>query len=345
MQNVQKSILRLFTVAFLSIISAGYFYITASAQDRRSQPERGYDCLQRIAFSDTLSFSAITTFEETSGQRKDRLRRFEVVRYGADKGWWHTLEPEKDSNAIDILVNNVFYETYTDKDEIDAWPRRSRDSIINVENIALILNNYSVNFLPVEVLGNFTVDVVEIKPKQNDRSWKKVWVHRSNGFIFRMEQYNLDNKRDLQLNRENVIFNPLIDPQLFEVNYRGKIPMRRTRKKYDTMTDVQNALQIELIAPVLYPPGFVIKNIGVRYDDDEPVVQFYFTDGILSFSLFQRQTDRDDRGLKIDRHHGDLYISARKDNIYYRFDGDIDQISRNVIVQSFESIQVMKRHD
>ena len=345
MHNVQKCIRRLFTVTILSIVSAGCLYISASAQDRRIQSERDYDFFQRIALSDTLSFSAITTFEETSGRREDKLRRFEVIRLGADKGWWHTLEPEKDNNAIDILVNNVFYETYTDNDEIDAWPRRSRDSIIDVENIALILNNYSINFLPEEVLQNFTVDVVEVKPKQNDRSWNKIWVHRSNGFIFRMEQYDLGNNKIVQLNRENVIFNPSVDPRLFEVNYRGEIPARRTRKRFDNISDIQSALQIELVAPALYPPGFVLKNIGVRFDDDEPVVQFYFTDGILSFSLFQRHTDRKDRELKIDRHHGDLYISARKDNIYYRFDGDIDQISRDIIVQSFESIQVVKRHD
>ncbi len=344
----QKNLFRLLNEIIFAACILCSFYTVAASQNIQKQSERGHNFLQKIAHSDTLSFSAITTFERLSGRRKNNVSRFEVIRIGRDKGRWHTLIPEDQSNAIDILVDNVFYETYTDNDKIEAWPRRTRGLYFNIENIALILNNYSVTFLSDELIQDFPVDVVKISPRQRDRSWIKVWVHKSNGFIFNMEQYDLDNERLYFLERKEVVFNFSVDPKLFEVNFTGEVHGRHIRKEYESIADLQNEWNMSFIAPKVNPPGFVLKEIAVHMDDmddDEPVFQYYYTDGIISYSLFQRKSERDDKEMRIDRQHGDLYISARKNGIYYRMDGDINQIDRDVIVQSFESIQPVKRED
>jgi len=269
-------------LAILTLSFGIFLHTEASAQSRNAERRERIDKLfRKIATAEeSLSYQA-TVIYEYIGQETRRFER-EVVKVDSDREW------SRSTNREFIIKNNIYYIRFLDNDSIAVRNRRSRDSIVG--DIELLKKNYSVRFLPEEKVQHRLVDVVRIRfrSRQRDRAWQKIWVDKENGYVFKTEYYNAEGHMFSSRHSENVKFNPEIDPELFEVEYTGAIPSVPNRKIYDSTTEVSDELNISLVAPEFLPPGFSLSEISVRYrgENNKPFVQFYYSDGLWSFSLF-----------------------------------------------------------
>lgn len=331
-------------VAILTSLFGLFLYADTFAQNANSQQDRINELLYKIALArDSISYEALTTYEFFT---KDGIRREQEksIILGSNRGWWQTIIPEESKNRVVILRDNVYYIVYLDKDSVGVRLQSSRGGIIKVENIALLKKNYYVEFLPEEKIQNYLADVVKISPRNKDRSRIKIWVDKKTGFFFRFEKYDKDNNKVFQRFRENVVFNPNADESIFNVEYSGAIPIEPKRKTYKSILEVAQELNIPLVTPQFPPSGFVLSEISV-YRGEQPVVQLYYADGLWSFSLFQRKDKRKEREIEIgeDRNGRITWISAVKDNIFYWYVGDLEDVDRDTIIKSFKSIKLFDK--
>lgn len=328
-------------VVILTLLFGLFLYSDSFAQKPSNIQKRINELLYKIASaSDSISYEALTTYEFFT---KDGIRRGQQksIILGSDRGWWQTVIPEEGRNRIVILRDNLYYTKFLEKDSVDVRRGSPRGGIINTENIAILKKNYSINFLPEEKIQNYLTDVVKITPRNKDRTRIKIWVDKKTGFIFRFEKYDKDNNKVSQWFIENVLFNPDIDESLFDVEFSGTIPIRKT---YESIPEAAEELNMPLVTPQFPPSGFVLSERSVRYRGKQPIVQFYYTDGLWSFSLFQRISQRKERKMHIEERNDRIsWISAVKNNIFYWYEGDLGDIDRETIIKSFSSIKLFDK--
>lgn len=317
-------------------VSFGIFLHTESTAQRRN-PER----LKRIdelfrkiaAAEESLSYKA-TVFTEYFGVETRKYER-DVVKVGSNREW------SQSNNRVFVIRDNLYFIKFLENDSVSVFTRRSREGIVG--DIELLKKNYYVRFLPEEKIQHRIVDVVRIRfrSRQRDRAWLKIWVDKANGFVFRKEKYNAEDKKLTARYSENVVFDPEVDHDLFKVDYTGSIPTVPSRKIYESTSEVQEELNISLVAPEVLPAGFSLSEIsvGTRRNSRRPFVLFHYSDGLWSFSMFQESSQSDDAKITVERRRGgNIVLTAVKNNIRYRFIGDIDNIAEETLIKSFQSI-------
>lgn len=334
--RLSRMVLALLTIMF------GIFLFSDSFAQSRSERKKKIDSLLRmIAIAeDSLSYQALTIVENY-GEDLTRKSERKVIKLGANREWSRYVSPA--SERVLIIRDNLYFTKFLDKDSVSVRNRRSREGIFG--DIALLKKNYYIRFLPEEKIQHRLVDVVKIRSKQKDRAWIKIWVDKKTGFVFRLERYTAEDKPLFVRYNENVVFDPEVDPGLFDVDYEGAYPSIPNSKIYDSPSEVQEELGISLVVPEVLPPGFSLSEISARASRHNPVVQFYYSDGLLSFSLFQEVTKRGDREMRVRKRRGRIIINEIKNNIGYTIISDIDRIVEGTLMKTFESIKLLKDTD
>ena len=322
-------------LAVIAVSFGIFLHSESSAQRRNPERQKRKDELFRkiAAAEESLSYQA-TVITEYFGEETRKYER-DVVKVGSTREW------SKSNNRVFVIRDNLYFIKFLENDSVIVYNRRSRESIIG--DIELLKKNYSVRFLPEEKIQDHLVDVVRIRfrLRHKDRAWLKIWVDKENGYVFRTEHYDAEDKKFFSRHSEDVKFDPEIDPELFEVDYTGDFPAVPTRKLYESANEVRDDLNISLVAPEFLPSGFSLNEISVRYrgHNNKPFVQFYYSDGLWSFSLFQETTERDNRDMRLRKRMGWLSISEIKNNLRYSFNSDIDLIAEKTLVKSFQTIK------
>jgi negative regulator of sigma E activity len=157
------------------------------------------------------------------------------------------------------------------------------------EILDLVKKNYEIKILGEYEVNKRTCNKVVFKPKTNDRPQQIYWIDTQTGIPLKIEKYGSDNEVvsisslsaiDFQMtaNKENLDL--LVPPQteLIEVNEKFNL----------TPTDAKNQMGNELTFPIYIPNGFNLNNIIVRSLGSEKTIQYFYTDGLSSFSIFQK---------------------------------------------------------
>ena len=185
-------------------------------------------------------------------------------------------------------------------------------------------------------------EVVKITPVHKDRGWIQLWVDKKNGFIYRYELYDSDNKKRYVEYKEKIQFNPRIDPTLFEykASFIKEISSSPQPKLYNNISDVLADVNFTVMIPNFLPPGYSLNQISVsqqKFRDNtvNPYLHLSYTDGLSSFSVFMhfatKKNKEDYKTPKIFENHDSGKIWANVvgviDNTYVYIVGDLPIIT------------------
>jgi len=165
----------------------------------------------------------------------------------------------------------------------------SSDSGIQ-NNLKLLKQNYTI-----QVVGEYNVNTrngykILFKPKQPDRPQQIFWVDSETGVPFRIEKYGPEHNLVSVSSFSQIKYSV---PQKKD-NLFLKVPTETnlTEVKEKSILSIDKAEPL-MGSPVFYPhylpSGFKLKNIVVRFQGKDKVLQLFFTDGLSSLSVFQKK--------------------------------------------------------
>ncbi|HOC38450.1 MAG TPA: sigma-E factor regulatory protein RseB domain-containing protein [Thermodesulfobacteriota bacterium] len=158
------------------------------------------------------------------------------------------------------------------------------------ETLQLVRDNYSINVAGIFSIKGRSGYRLRFRPRTDDRPQQVFWIDEATGIPFKIEKYGPDNHlvsvssfSDLQFGT----FQPQqpflkVPPQTFvaEVSEQSNL----------TLNKAHGLMGASILVPRYLPPGFVRKNICIRNQGTKKVLQFFYTDGLSSLSLFQTPT-------------------------------------------------------
>ncbi len=324
-------------IAILAGILLEYPVVAQTSQDSDLK------FLEKISIaSQELSFSALY-YKEYFVQDSIRIYKKRIVKVDNNNIWEKYEYPARISNNIVITKDDVIITKHLDKDSVSAMRSSNRrESMFPSDNIALFRKNYKVKVLEEDVFNNIKVDVAKIYSRSRDRNWLKLWVDKKSGFIYQLERYDPDKNLLYREHVEELDFN--IDRSIFEVKEEFKI-REATRKSFESIADIYEQIDFSIMAPRFMPPGFVLDQIFLYFDEegDPLTVMFNYSDGLTSFSLFQEHSDD-----KMDMEVGSRYtlntklyrIQAIKKNVHLRMYGDLPE---DKMIDIFKTISRMPK--
>ncbi|MFC1493514.1 hypothetical protein ACFL6O_06085 [candidate division KSB1 bacterium] len=291
------------TILFIFSLLSGLFYFT-DTEARQQVNNQKVDFLRKIAkASREISYSATIHKEYFYTQDSIGVYEKKVIKIDEGNMLQQFTYPERRTNTITIKKGDVYYHKRLNSDTVYVT---ISSGVTNVgseisDDTYLLKRNYDFIFLRTEKIGKYVTDVVKVVSKYRDRDWLQMWVGPENGFIFRLERYDSEDKKVYQEYVEDVVLSPEINKELFEIG-EGKIILesrRSDRKEYDNLADVETMWNKPLLVPKFTPSGFILERISTFKRRNNNYIQLDYTDGLSYISLFQREAKGEKRDLGI----------------------------------------------
>ena len=270
------------------IILIGTFR-SASSQDKNQSEDINHILMKMQQSNSLMKYQGIMTtilintpFSEVCRYKIENygniLRKEELLTNGIDK----EIDYDDGKNLWRFFPNknSLIKETTKINNPLNNKPKELLD---------LVKKNYEIKKLGEYEANNRTCYKIIFKHKTNDRPQQIYWIDSQTGIPFKIEKYNSDNELvsissfsdiDFQVtaNKENLDF--LVPPQTELTEVKEKFNL--------TVADAKKQLGNEISVPIYIPIGFSLNNIILRSLGSGKTIQLFYTDGLSSFSIFQK---------------------------------------------------------
>ena len=270
------------------IIVIGTFR-AASSQDKNQSEDINHILMKMQQSNSLIKYQGIMTtilinnpFSEVCRYKIENygniLRKEELLTNGIDK----EIDYDDGKNLWRFFPNKnlLIKETTKINNPLNNKPK---------EILCLVKKNYEIKILGEYEANKRTCYKIIFKPKTNDRPQQIYWIDSQTGIPFKIEKYGSDNELvsvssfsdiDFQVtaNKGNLDF--LVPPQTEFTEVKEKFNL--------TLADAKKQMGNEISFPLYIPAGFNLNNIILRSLGSEKTIQFFYTDGLSSFSIFQK---------------------------------------------------------
>jgi len=158
------------------------------------------------------------------------------------------------------------------------------------ENLELVKQNYHIQIVEEYTINKRPGHKILFRPKTADRPKQLFWIDKKTGVPFKIEKYGIDNKLVSVSSFSAIDFNKpfrqkklclKVPPQtcVTEINEKGNL----------TISEAKRLMGGQVLMPEYLPFGFKLKNIILRTKRKTKILQLFYTDGLSSLSIFQRQ--------------------------------------------------------
>jgi negative regulator of sigma E activity len=227
------------------------------------------------------------------------LRKEELLTNGAEK----EIDYDDGKNLWRFFPHKNFLLKETTK-------IHSRPNNKTMELIDLVKKNYEIKILGEHEINQRTCYKVIFKPKTNDRPQQIFWIDSETGIPFKIEKYGPDNdlvslsifssiEFQVTPNKKNLDFMVPSQTKVVEVNEKFNL----------TLAEAKIQMGKEISSPEYIPPGFNLKNIIIRSLGSEKTIQFFYTDGLSSFSIFQKKLPQINKTVKTP--YGEMVVKEK----------------------------------
>ena len=157
------------------------------------------------------------------------------------------------------------------------------------ELLELVKRNYEIKMLGTYEANNRICYKVVFKPKTNDRPQQIYWIDSQTGIPFKIEKYGPDNELVSLSSFSAIDFQVTANKEHLELMVPSQTEIAEVQEKFNlTLAAVKSQMGNEISFPLYIPPGFNLNNIILRSLGSEKTIQFFYTDGLSSFSVFQK---------------------------------------------------------
>ena len=158
------------------------------------------------------------------------------------------------------------------------------------KNLELVKQNYHIQIVGEYTINNRLGHKILFRPQIADRPKQLFWIDNKTGVPLKIEKYGIDNKLVSISSFSEIDFNnPFrqkklclkVPPQtcVTEINEKGNL----------TISEAKRLMGGQVLIPEYLPFGFKLKNIILRTKRKTKILQLFYTDGLSSLSIFQRQ--------------------------------------------------------
>ena len=210
------------------------------------------------------------------------LRKEEILTNGIDK----EIDYDDGKNLWRFFPNKnvLFKETTKLNNPLNNKPNELLD---------LVKKNYTIKILEEYKTNKRTGYKVVFKPKTNDRPQQIFWIDSETGIPFKIEKYGLNNDLVSVSSFSTIDFQAPPTKENLDLLVPPQTEIAEVTEKFNlTLASAKNEMGEEISPPQFIPPGFSLKNIIMRSFVSEKTIQFFYTDGLSSFSVFQKPLNR-----------------------------------------------------
>jgi len=153
--------------------------------------------------------------------------------------------------------------------------------------LASIKKNYNIEIQDKKKILHRNAYLVLFKPKREDRPKQLIWIDSSNGIPLRSEKYDSKGKLAIISSFSEIkIINKIDTPLNLKVPSNTNLTCVNEKSNI-TLDQVRKMITREIYVPEYLPFGFNMKNITLRKDSNESILQLFYSDGLVAFSIFQ----------------------------------------------------------
>jgi len=157
------------------------------------------------------------------------------------------------------------------------------------EILDLVKKNYEIKILGESEFNKRTCYKVVFKPKTNDRPQQIYWIDSQTGIPFKIEKYGSDNELVSVSSLSAIDFQVTANKENLDLLVPPQTEFTEVKEKFNlTFAEAKNQIGNEISFPSYIPIGFNLNNIILRSLGSEKTIQFFYTDGLSSLSIFQK---------------------------------------------------------
>lgn len=171
-------------------------------------------------------------------------------------------------------------------------PLRKEDSpfpLRPTEDLSLLMNNYEFVIRgPVPAGGGMECRIVEFIPKSADRPSREFWLEERWKVPIRVRVTSHDGRPAYVAELSNILWDPGLNEEAFGLRVPQDTKVYEVRERENlSKEEAERLLAGRLVLPAAIPKGYRPQNIVFRTEGPRQCLQFIYTDGLSSFSLFQ----------------------------------------------------------
>lgn len=186
------------------------------------------------------------------------------------------------------------YEPKAAKVYRNDWERFA-PALVQSLNVAQVEKNYLIEAGAASVVAGRPARTLSLTSKYSKSLIERLWIDNSTKLILQRETYHANGTIATKTNFDNLRIVTDFPKGLFDLTVPQGMTLEQGAvytKSTTNMADLVRSVRFKISGPKYLPDGFSLEKGDVEWQGDVQTVQFVYTDGIRSFSLFENTTGR-----------------------------------------------------
>jgi len=176
--------------------------------------------------------------------------------------------------------------------------------------LKLAKTNYAIEMLGRYEANKRTCYKVVFKPKINDRPQQIYWIDSQTGIPFKIEKYGSNNELVSVSSFSEIDFPVAFNKESLDLMVPPQTEIAEVKEEYNLSLATATAeMGKGITLPAYIPIGFILNNIIVRSLGSEKTIQFFYSDGLSSLSIFQKPVPEMSNTIKTP--HGSVRVNEK----------------------------------
>ncbi len=224
------------------------------------------------------------------GPRQPREITSKVYQMG-DKSRREFLSPPPLAGRTTINDGTTIwrYEPHLRKVFTRLAPRLELEKEKFKSDLALLLENYEVNFSAGDEIADRKTYVIHLKPKSGAGNSKKIWIDKEYGLTLKTERYAPKGKLISLSYYAEINFSSPLDETLFKFKAPPHIDIiaEAPEREFKSLADIEKNIKFKFVIPTYIPEGYIFRGASLLKVKDRAILHLKYTNGMSTVSLFE----------------------------------------------------------
>jgi len=278
---------------FAAAAALGFLSLGASPGDAASS---GIALLRAAMAADSRISYAGTVTSVVYGPRTAAAT---VVRieHRAPTSWriWYVAPADAYGRLIVSNETTTYqYEPSTGRVYSNPWSE-SAPPVAGEFDVARAAQNYAVDLGAATSVAGRPVDTISLTSKYSGSLIERFWIDAKTQIVLRRERYHPDGSLAFKSEFDSVRYVNDLPSELFDLSVPPGMMLVQGAAYSPATTDLTPlaaAVHFKLVAPRDLPEGFQLEKGNVATHDNVEALQFVYSDGLRTFSLFESASAR-----------------------------------------------------
>jgi len=186
------------------------------------------------------------------------------------------------------------YEPSTGRVYSNQWSA-SEPPVAGEFDVARVAQNYAIELGAATAVAGRSVDTLSLTSKHSGNLVERYWIDKKTRIVLRRERYHVDGSLAFKSEFDSFRYVNDLPKALFDLSVPPGMVLVQGAAYSPATTDVAplaGAVHFKTIAPRDLPDGFQLEKGNVATHDNVEALQFVYSDGLRTFSLFESASAR-----------------------------------------------------